>query len=413
MTDKVIEQNSTSLGQKIALVLGGTVLAVVMVVILLALFPTLIYNPAARGEAGTTVEVAFHMTDGDMFLHQPGRIRPPEEDVMLSRHVLSWDTDGFRLPVLEGEAYPIAAFGDSFTEGTTVGLPWPDTLAAELDVPVRNYGYRGYGPREIAETATQFVNVEARTWVLYAHFSGNDLMNANRSLEQDLMERNPFGQVQWIARRAENNLDSAQIVTNEDDHYDYPMPVISNGNFYELVFLEDLLWWQVAPPEGFLGNKTFDVVDDALNTISATLPDETCRAVIFVPSKEQVYYPYIHEGERRWLRENAREVVLTRGERLQIQAAPMSEADEADFVARLGDQRDALQQLAEENGWLFIDLYEPFKERAALGELLYYRYDGHWNQEGHNLAGRVIAEAMRNASDCSLAPTQVQYGATS
>lgn len=405
MTDQSTS-HSTSWLQRLALTTGGIAFAGLLVLLLLTAFPTLRYDPAARGEAGTTVEVAFYMTDGDMFVYQPGRVRPPDEDVMLSRHVLAWDADGFRLPAQPATAYPIAAFGDSFTEATMVATPWPDVLAAELGIPVRNYGYRGYGPREIAATASQFAQVEPRQWVLYAHFSGNDLMNANRSIEQDLMARNPLGQVQWIARRAENNLEAAQILTNENDHYDYPVPVITNGNYYELALLEDLLWWQVAPPEGFLNNRTFDVVGDALATIAATIPDTTCRAVIFVPSKEQVYYPYIHEGERRWLRDNARALFLTERNTLQLRDAPFSAEDEGAFIAHLGDQRDALEQLAAEQGWLFIDLLAPFEARAAAGELLYYRYDGHWNQDGHDLAGTIIADFMRDVADCA-PPTDI------
>jgi len=392
----------TSVWQKALLIIGGTVFALLISFGILTLFPNLAGHPATRSEAGTTVEVEFRYSDGDMFFHQAGRIRPPEEDVVLSRHVLSWDVDGFRLPAMQAAHYPIAAFGDSFTEGTTVALPWPDTLAAELGVPVRNYGYRGYGPLEIAATAEEFAAQDERSWLLYAHFSGNDLMNANRALDQELMQRSPFGQVQWIAHRAGGNLESAPIVTNEDDHYDYPMPVIIGGNFYELVFLEDLLWWQVAPEEGFLDSATFDVVGAALERVAESVAENPCRALIFVPSKEQIYYPYVHEDVRQWLRGVGRQAVRHDNGRIILEDVPLRAEDEADFISHLGDQRDALRQLAEEKDWLFIDLLEPFQQAAAKGQLLYYRYDGHWNQDGHNLAGQVIADFMRRAEGCSL-----------
>jgi hypothetical protein len=36
------------------------------------------------------------------------------------------------------------------------------------------------------------------------------------------------------------------------------------------------------------------------------------------------------------------------------------------------------------------------------GELLYYPYDSHWNQAGHDLAAQTIAETMQSTADCPL-----------
>jgi hypothetical protein len=49
---------------------------------------------------------------------------------------------------------------------------------------------------------------------------------------------------------------------------------------------------------------------------------------------------------------------------------------------------------------LFIDLLPAFEEAVARGDLLYYPYDTHWNQAGHNLAAQVIAEALRGEPGC-------------
>lgn len=402
MTEQI--KQSTPLWQKIALVAGGTLFAFVMVLALLALFPNLVGNddPLARNEAGTTLDVEFRLTDGDYFFHQQGRIRPPEEDTLLATYTLQWDENGFRIPVMQADSYPIAAFGDSFTEGTTVAMPWTDLLAQELNVPVENFGYRGYGPLEIASTAETYLGDDLRTWILYAHFSGNDLLNANRGLDTELIGRNPIGQVAWLARQSLGG-EQAQVVESEDGQYDYPMPVIIGGSYYEIALLEELLWWQIAPEGGFLGTDTFNIVGDALDTVASEAPADACRAVIFVPSKEQIYYPYIHEDVRQWVRGIARTPTINRG-RINLVDNPLAEEDEADFIAHLGDQRDALRQLAEERGWMFIDLLEPFQQEAferglAGEELLYFQYDGHWTPSGHEVATEVIAQFMRDHSD--------------
>lgn len=397
-------KQSTPLWQRIALVVGGTLFAFVMVLILLSLFPNLVGNddPLARSEAGTTLDVEFRLTDGDYFFHQQGRIRPPEEDTLLATYTLRWDENGFRVPAMQADSYPIAAFGDSFTEGTTVAMPWADLLAQELNVPVENFGYRGYGPLEIASTAETYLGDDPRTWILYTHFSGNDLLNANRALDTELIGRNPIGQVAWLARQSLGG-EQAQVVESEDGQYDYPMPVIIGGSYYEIALLEELLWWQIAPEGGFLGTNTFNVVADALGTVANEAPSEACRAVIFVPSKEQIYYPYIHEDVRQWVRGIARTPVTNSGTIVLVDN-PLAEEDEAEFIAHLGDQRDALRELAEEQGWMFIDLLEPFQQEAferglAGEELLYYQYDGHWTPSGHELATEIIAQFMRDHRD--------------
>ena len=80
----------------------------------------------------------------------------------LASFVIDWDENGFRVPAMTADTYPIAVFGDSYTEGFNVARPWADGLANNLDVPVYNYGYRGYGPQEVATTATEFANAEPR-----------------------------------------------------------------------------------------------------------------------------------------------------------------------------------------------------------------------------------------------------------
>lgn len=386
----------------------GILVAIVFIWLLLTFFPGLMGGDRLAGaEAGQTLAVEFRLTDGDYFFHQQGRIRPPDDDTLLGAYTLAWDDNGFRIPAMVADHYPIAAFGDSFTEGTTVAAPWVDLLAADLGVPVQNFGYRGYGPLEIAATAEQYLGDEARTWILYAHFSGNDLMNANRALDEQLMGRDPIGQVAWLARQSLGG-EQAKVVESDDGQYDYPMPMIIGGGYYEIALLEDLLWWQIAPEEGFLGTATFDAVGDALDTLAGLAPASACRAVIFVPSKEQIYYPYIHDDVRQWLRGIARVPILNANNQIILVEQPMAEADEAAFIAHLGDQRDALRDLAAQRDWLFIDLLAPFQEaaltRGIAGEdLLYYQYDGHWTPAGHALATQVIADFMRDHStDCPL-----------
>jgi len=44
-----------------------------------------------------------------------------------------------------------------------------------------------------------------------------------------------------------------------------------------------------------------------------------------------------------------------------------------------------------------LDLTPHFRAEAASGAELYYPFDTHWNQNGHNLAAQAIANKMSDA----------------
>ncbi len=347
-----------------------------------------------REFANVTLPVEYHVSDGNLFVAMPGRIRPPapEDDIVLETFTLKWDKHSFRIPAQTADAYPIAVFGDSFTEGFNVPLPWPDRLAELAGVPVRNYGYRGYGPREVARAAREFAAAEPRTWVLYAYFSGNDLGDAARPT----IEYKPISEI------------VAPLLPPPDPaaapHYDYPMPLIIGGYYYEMAFLTYYLWNHIAPPEGFAASSNFHTIGSALDTIAEAAPEDACLGLVFIPTKEQLYYPYIYETERRWVREASFASTIDETGSLALEPAPpLSASEEANFIEHLHDQRDAIAELADSKPrWHFIDLLPAFEEAVGQGALLYYPFDTHWNQEGNDLAAEVIADALRDVPGCPL-----------
>ncbi len=390
----------TPLWQRVLLMLGGIGFALILLILALQLFPNLMRstNPEQRSEARTTMRIQFRPLDGDLFAALPGKIRPPESNEPMTDFSLTWDADSFRIPAQQAEHYPIAAFGDSFTEGYNVPLPYPDKLAELLNIPVRNYGYRGYGPRETAATMRDFAEREPRQWVLYGFFAGNELGDVTRSVVAD--ERSPLAMLGFLAEQSAEQV-ATQAAINTSEHYDFPMPVIIGGNYYDMAFLTYYLFRQLAPPEGFAASRTFQLFEEAVDEMTASAPD-VCKALIFIPTKEQLYYPYIYPSERQYIRQNAYKPVLDTSDLLQIEPAPLAEADEADMIAHLTDQRDAVKTLIESKlGWYFIDLLPTFQAHVDAGELLYYPYDSHWNQAGHDLAAQVIADQIRNISECS------------
>lgn len=382
------------------LMLGGVVVAIVLVIGMLTLFPNLLPNEAGREQfADEQLEIEFYYSDGDLFAWLPGRVRPPEDNDLVAQYSLAWDADGFRVPAMPADSYPIVALGDSFTEGPNVPLPWPDVVAQEMGIPVYNYGYRAYGPQENAQVAADFLPRDNRQWVLYGHFGGNDIFQAEVPEDALVQERTPVQLIPFLAGRAADTVE--REVAQLEDHYDYPMPVTIGGFYYEMAILTAYMWWQVAPEEGFVATRAYAVIGDTLDTIEASTDDNTCLAFVFIPPKGNLYLPYMGYTQDDILGIAERPTIMPDGT-VQLQPDPQPIEALPDVLESLYGQRDAMAQLATEKGWLFIDLLEPMEQAVAQGELLYYRYDTHFNQAGHTLAGDIIAEAMRNAESCSV-----------
>lgn len=384
---------------------GGIVFAVLLIVVILALFPGLVGGGQdgdryTRDAADTTMDVTFKLSDGDMFVFFPESIKPPDPDTVLHEYTIAWDDDGFRVPKRTADFYPIAAFGDSFTEAPVVPTPWVDLLAETLDVPVRNYGYRGYGPEETAQAAEEFAGTEPRKWLLYAFFAGNDLNDTNKA--QKVEERGPLLLLPFLLRQASENL-TPPTPFPPNYHFDYPMGVIIGDKYYDFVPLDAFLWAQRPPPAGFAATRPYRIVGESLDRMAASVDENTCLAFIFIPTKEQIYYPYIHEGFRRWLRDRAERWQIGDEGTITLQPAPFAETDEPAIIAQLTGQRDSMAELvATKPRWRFLDLLPAFESAASEGEMLYFQYDTHWNMDGHQLAAQTIADFMRAQDDCSL-----------
>lgn len=394
-----------SLMVRLGLVGFGIVAAFALATCMLALFPNLLFpeefqhDRFARDEAGTQIEAVFRLMDGDLFAYLPGRIRPPENNDVLTRFTLAWDENGFRVPYHEAEAYPIAVLGDSFAEGIQVPHPWPNKLAQEWDIPIYNYGYRGYGAAEAEQIVKEFFPQQTPEVVLYMHFSGNDMMDATR--DAPVEARSPFLWVPYLAAEAADNASDEIERRTPDDDYAFPLPIIIGGNYYEMAFHPEYLWQQPAPQGGFANTAAMRQINQTLDTVEThTDPAKRCLVFIFAPSKPQLYYPYIYDTERRWVRESAWRLARDERDHLYLTPREIAPDEEPAFIESFDDQRDAIAAtLAERPEWHFIDLLPIFKDAVAAGELLYFRFDTHWNEQGHDLALRTIE--TETAAACS------------
>jgi hypothetical protein len=375
---------------RLLLMAWGLGLAGLGVYVLLLAFPQLLpaslRDPLDQRQKNQTWGVRYHLSDGDLFYHQPGQVKPPLEDALLSEHQVIWDAEGFRQPQTPADDYPIIVLGDSYTEAWMAAQPWPDVLAAELQTPVRNLAYRGYGPAEYVEILREYGQTGPQ-WLLVGFFEGNDLQNIATSAGIG----EPNGELELLGNLLDRALDPPdyEIVESPDGNYKYPLALYIGDKFYELGFYDFYLWILNAERATYDDSQNIAAYRQGLRDMAALSPG-ACRAIVYLPSKEHIYFPYAEPYGRRWVLEGGMETLLEEG---WLNGRP----EIVDFdlwLSRRGNLRDSLRAATAAEGWLFFDLTPIFEARAEAGEMLYLTYDTHWNQAGQLLAGQEVARLM-------------------
>lgn len=377
------------LAVRVGLSLGGVLLGLLLGLAVVQAFPQLLppalRDPLSQRTRNRTWEVTYTLTDGDLFYHQAGDVKPPAQNEILSQHSIYWDEDGFRQPALTAEHYPILALGDSFTEAWMVAQPWTDVLAAELDTPVRNLAYRGYGPLEYRAMMEDFGTGE-HEWILMGFFEGNDLQNIATSIQGRETGKNV------LADLLEEAFDPPQIevIENPEGNYRYPLALYIGSDFYELAFYDFYLWILNGEPETYAESRNLRELKTVLEDI-AEMSGEACLGFVYLPAKEHIYFPYAEPYGRRWIVENATYTEI--GADGWLSGEPHPENFEQ-MIGRFDNMRTAVAEVVTAVGWEFIDLTPVFQ--AAQNQMLYLTYDTHWNQAGQILAGQTVADYIQN-----------------
>ena len=382
---------------RIALMFGGVLGAFLLLRLIFTLFPHLSLEGHALFVQFRTGGEHYTLTtyDGDTFQHQPGLVRPPAENEILEDYLRYYDEAGFRLPEKRADFYPIIALGDSFTEGGTVS--WIDVTAEQLDTPVRNLGWRGFGPVEEALIMEQYGS-DQHEWVLIAYFEGNDLSNA-RSAYTNLQNGTLNIERERHFEGAPGTSTSPPPVLDDDDNYLYPLLHFVGETPYDIAYISDYLWWLNGTEDVYRQSQNVQVAQESFQKIK-NLAGDACVALVYIPTKEHIYFQYSYaEGNRRYVLENGFSLQLDSDGWLDFQDEYTPQTYET-VVANLNNQRNVMREVAQALGLHFIDLTPAFQDQVMDGHLLYYPYDSHWSHEGHTLAGETGAEYIADQVDC-------------
>lgn len=339
--------------------------------------------------------VVYREGMGDLLAYQSEIVTPPQDPYrILAEYPLAWDADGFRVPARPTEGhYDVVVIGDSFAEGASVARPFPDGLAEQTGLFVRNLGVRGIGPTEQALLMEQVAADNPASVVVLQFFGGNDFSDADSyTWRQDFRLPATYRSQEGETPRGTRLWRYPYADEAPQASYKYPVRATAATAEQPISFLEGYLWaYNTTAPEIAQSyalaetQRAWQVVDD--------LTGAACLMVLYIPSKEEIYLPLVVPEDRDRLFDSAyRLTVSTSGDIFRLEPDPDLTFDA--LVARLLQIGDAVGAAAREAGYVFVDARPAFAEAAARGERLYYEYDTHVNQIGQDLIATVLAEAL-------------------
>lgn len=386
-------------------VLGNTILLLLslaiglgLVEMLMRAFPNWVPSevrvnpPARRVNAFVDETYALRQSDGDLFHYMRGKIQPlpSDQDLVIAQVHMITDAQGFRNSRPQKATYDIVVLGDSFTRASGVASPWPQELAEYTGSDVLNLGDVGFGPQDELKVLQQYGLKKKPLWVIMAYFEGNDLYDVV-SYEQ----ANPFiflrfGKYilnQTVKAWQEPRSVAASAAVASD--YLYPIRMTINHKDMEMVFFSSYISWLSPSREEIEASQNYRLARETILQMQELSESAGAKfLLVYVPSKSHVYLPYLDDPE-----------TLMR----IFSDVPRLNLDDKGFIRftnqtaspalvrqHMDDQANLLGDFAAENQIRFLDLTPVFQEEAGTGVELYYTFDTHWNQRGHELAAETI-----------------------
>lgn len=301
----------------------------------------------------------------------------------------------------------IAVLGDSFA--TALEVPMENTfwsvMEQELEgcgalsgqkVEVINLGVDGYG------TTQELITLHQRAWdydpdlVLLAFFTGNDISDNSRALDQDPLR--PY----FIYRRGELVLDasfleSARYRARQTWYAQLGYRVVNTSRVLQLVneAKNALEKYRIA--------QRRDLASDGV------IEESSLDNTVYLEPADPVWAEawQVTEGLILMMRDEVMDkgadfLVVTLSNSIQVHPDPLvrKEFMESEGIQDLFYPDLRIKALGEHEGFSVLNLAQPFQayveehrvflhgfENTTLGE-------GHWNTEGHRLAGQMISQTI-------------------
>ncbi len=306
------------------------------------------------------------------------------------------DEHGFRNPTPWPDDIDIAITGDSFTAAEAIQHPYWENLAPSMLV----FGLPGSGSLEQSILLRTYGLSRSPEIVIMAYFGGNDIQDTIRFHRAQAAGETLYSQANRDRRPWEYlvtfhlALLGRDLLTRTSTSEPCVYPISDSQNT-PVAFYSEFLSFATIPADSLSESEGFSYTRDAIITAANETQDSGAVFVlVYIPFKAQVQWHLLSDDQIARIGE-ATQVLIQSGDGFEAYPADIDGATVGQRITlNMDAQRRLLAETAEENGFLFLDLTPYFQEAASAGIATYFFGDTHWNQTGHNLAGRVLRDFL-------------------
>ena len=325
------------------------------------------------------------------------------------RYPFETDAEGFRNPVVR-ENVDVAVLGDSFVEAMTSPREeaWPARLEELTGKKVQNYGTSSFGPQQELYVLQDFAIGHRPRDVVLGYFAGNDLFDAERfdrwEHGGDKPGEEPSGwRLQKSYRRYETLFLTTlvRVILPAKKPADIPKPVVgarsgfdrgafeistASGTTLRFAFMPPYLQKLAGSRIDIEASRGWRLARETFLRMKETCAEDGARlTIMFIPSKDEVYWPLVEHSLSQGVLERSLDFISTYNH-MPLRAADIS-------ANRLA-QNELMRKFCAGAGIPLLDLTPALEKAAASGLPVYFADDAHWNAAGHQIAAEELAKFL-------------------
>jgi lysophospholipase L1-like esterase len=325
------------------------------------------------------------------------------------RYPFETDAEGFRNSVVR-EPIDVAVLGDSFAEAMTSPREeaWPARLEELTGMKVQNYGTSSFGPQQELYVLQDFAIAHRPRDVVLGYFAGNDLFDAERfdrwEHGGDKPGEEPSG---WRLQKSYRGYEKLFLTTlvrvflPATKPADIPAPVVrsrsgfdrgafeiptASGTTLRFAFMPPYLQKLAGSRAEIERSRGWKLARETFLRMKETCAEDGARlTIMFIPSKDEVYWPLVEHSLGRAELERSLDFISTYNH-MPLHAADIS-------ANRLA-QNELMREFCASAGIPLLDLTPVLEQAAASGRAVYFADDAHWNAAGHQIAAEELAKFL-------------------
>ncbi len=335
-------------------------------------------------------------SDADVFYWRPDLVRPVAraDDQVEAQVDLVTDEFGFRNQPPLPARVDVVVLGRSISLAAHLPQPWPTLLADQTGWQVLNLAQPGGGLLEKIEYLQRYGLPRRPRWVILEIAPSLDIIDGAAPAPA-LTQAMVYPLIQGLWRLSPQNK-SVQPPSGKEI---YPLQLDLSERRVDLTCCLHYLEFFSLDQTSLEGSQDWARYRQTLlDLIAALRVQSTCLALLYAPTKPDVYFPLAVDPAQ--LEPTVREVTPYR---LEADGRIAPARGEVLIVATVRQNANAGRQLvqafAQQNNLPLIDPTQAIVEAVLDGNTPFMVYDSHWNGLGHEL---VAAEAARvlQANSC-------------